>query len=515
MAFDRFRNQFVLGPAPASTLPDGRIVSVSEHLCLTVHRDLNVTVVQGEHGRLALVGFVLDPRRPDASDEDILETLMPALCPPDPATPLLEDDFSPVRALGGRWALVIERTASAREAAVIHDAAGLRQVFHSSGTTDEADAPTWCASRAGLIARELGRPEDDDARDFAETYAALEDEFWWPGTSSPFVGIARLLPNHVLPLDGARPRRFWPRAPLASSTPEEALEVLPGLLDGTLRAAAKRFDLVLGMTAGWDSRLALAASRSVTDRVRGVTVRQAGMEDDDMDLVVSAELLGKVGVAHRVVESSSVEGEDREALVEDFLANTDYPHEKWAGDVIALADAFPERPLAVSGGFAEAARNFYGTESDAGEGPIDAAYLLRACYMPAHPFAVRHVEAWLAGVPTDLGYSVLDLFYWELRTGSWLAMCQGEFDPAWGDIVSPYDNRELMMHFLEVDKRYRKGPWYLLHRRLIDRLWPGLMDVPINPSDAPTGWLQRGRSWLKAFASFHASDSLKEKLKRR
>ena len=342
----------------------------------------------------------------------------------------------------------------------------------------------------------------------------MEDEFWWPGTSSPHVGVEQLLPNHVLPLGGGEPRRYWPREPLPRASPRQALATLPALLDGTMRAAAHRGELVLGLTAGWDSRLVLAASRGVRERLSCVTVKQASMDDDHDDLVVSARLSARLGVPHRVVDAASPEGGAGERFVDDFLGNADHPHVKWAADVAALASAFPGRPLAVSGGFAEAARNFYGTMADVGEGGVDAAFLLRACCMPAHPFALRHVRRWLDGVPTDLGYSVLDLFYWELRTGNWLAMCQGEFDPAWGDIVTPYNNRELMTRFLSVDKRYRKGPWFLLHRRLVNELWPELMEEPINPSEMPAAGVPRARSWLKAFASFLTPDPLKRALAR-
>ena len=511
MELDRFRNQFALGPAPATAPAGGRVVHVADGLCLTAHRDLRVTVERGEHGCLALLGFMLDPRRPEASDGEVLERLLPALCPRTPERALVEEDFGSTWALGGRWALVIVRTGADGESALIHDAAGLRQVFHAVS----GGGPTrWCASRASVVARESGCPEDVEARAFADAYAAVEDESWWPGTSTPFVGVEQLLPNHVLPLDGGGPRRYWPRAPLPRTSPRDAVGSLAELLDGTMRAAAHRSELVLGLTAGWDSRLALAASRGVRERLSCVTVRQASMDDDHDDLVVSARLSARLGVAHRVVDAASARGDAAERFVDDFLGNADHSHVKWAADVAALASAFPERPLAVSGGFAEAARNFYGTMADAGEGGVDAAFLLRACHMPAHPFALRHVSRWLDGVPTDLGYSVLDLFYWELRTGNWLAMCQGEFDPAWGDILTPYGNRELMTRFLGVDKRYRKGPWFLLHRRLVTALWPELMEEPINPSEIPAAGAPRARAWLKALASFLAPDPLKRALAR-
>ena len=505
---DRRRGQFVVGPAHVDGIPGARRVTLGGSLCLTAHPDLGVTMREHAHGALTLIGFALDPRRPEAGDGEILDALLPSLCPPAPARPLGEESFAETWSLGGRWVLIVDRLASSGETALVHDAAGLRQVFHTRERRGDPPAPVWCASQPGLIAAELGFAEDEQARDFIERYAAREAESWWPGTASPFAEIAHLLPNHVLPLDTGRPVRFWPARALAPLAPDEALGPLSAMLRGTMRAAAERFDLVLGMTAGWDSRVALAASREVAGRLRFMTVRQSGMDEGHVDLVVSRRLLEGAGLAHRTVDASGAADAPGTAFLEAFLGNVDRPHRKWAGDVAAISRAFPERPVAVSGGFAEAARNFYGVPSDVADG-VDPAHLLAVSFMPAHPFAERHQREWLAGLPRDLGYSVLDLFYWEQRSGNWLAMCQAEFDPAWGDIFTPYNNRELMALFLAVHERYRKGPWFLLHRRLVETLWPALLETPINPPEHPPGSARRALAWLRAFASFHVPEAVK------
>jgi hypothetical protein len=77
--------------------------------------------------------------------------------------------------------------------------------------------------------------------------------------------------------------------------------------------------------------------------------------------------------------------------------------------------------------------------------------------------------------------NTLDLFEWEQECGSWLAMTELEFDIAWRDIFTPFNNRELLMATLSTPTRWRKGPDYPLFRRLIERLWPELLQYPINP----------------------------------
>ena len=76
---------------------------------------------------------------------------------------------------------------------------------------------------------------------------------------------------------------------------------------------------------------------------------------------------------------------------------------------------------------------------------------------------------------------LLDLFEWEQGHGNWLAMTQLEFDIAWREIITPYNCREVLTIFLSVDECYRRAPDYTLFHRLIDKLWPEVMQEPINP----------------------------------
>jgi hypothetical protein len=52
---------------------------------------------------------------------------------------------------------------------------------------------------------------------------------------------------------------------------------------------------------------------------------------------------------------------------------------------------------------------------------------------------------------------------------------------AWREIITPYNCREVLTIFLGVDERYRRAPDYFLFYRLIDKLWPDVLQEPINP----------------------------------
>ena len=94
---------------------------------------------------------------------------------------------------------------------------------------------------------------------------------------------------------------------------------------------------------------------------------------------------------------------------------------------------------------------------------VTADYLMEATGAE-HPFARKHFDKWLAAVGDCRQYHILDIFHWEQKDGSWLAQKFLEFDTAWIDIFSPYNNRRLLIDMLAVEECYRRAPSFeLIH----------------------------------------------------
>jgi len=143
------RRQFVLGPRFPEDRPGWTRLEVAPHLRLGVHPDLPVTHLADGSRSVTLLGYLLDPARPAATDAALLEGLLPG-----PGRGVRQ---GPERtaALGGRFALLLR---DGDEALLFHDACGLRQVYWA-----EADGAAWAASQPGLLARELGLARDPEA----------------------------------------------------------------------------------------------------------------------------------------------------------------------------------------------------------------------------------------------------------------------------------------------------------------------------------------------------------------
>jgi len=197
---------------------------------------------------------------------------------------------------GGGW--LIAQDGNRRY--LFNDPLGLRQAFYTDTVCTDNDL--WVMSQTGMGAELLGLTMDPSSRDYMEWRMSQgHHEYMWPGTTSPFREILHLLPNHYLDINTGRCHRFWPRERLEQISLDEAIDRVADLMPRLLEAAANRFDLVLGLTAGIDSRLVLAASRAVRERISYVSVRQTVMPADHADLTVAANILQKLGLRHELI----------------------------------------------------------------------------------------------------------------------------------------------------------------------------------------------------------------------
>ncbi len=463
----KFHNQFVLGPAYMDALANWKKLQINEYFFLTTHPDLNVTRHSSETLTVTLIGFILDPFEPQADDTDILKRLV------SEAADRHELRRATYR-LAGRWILIVEDNDGIR---LFNDAAGLRQVFYTD--VDRCDH-LWCASQPKMIASINNFGIDPAAVEHIDSFEFRKDpEFRWPGDGSPYKEIKHLLPNHLLDLKTGRATRYWPDAPLNTQSVGDAAESVSRMLSGLMQGAARRFDLAVSLTAGLDSRVVLAACKSICDRISVMTVRQIDKPSNYADVTVPAELVSKVGLNLDIVNSSWLMDD---AFIDAFKQNTTLPHYIYAPDAQAILNYYGQRKVVAVGSVSEIGRlSFRSMLRKPETDPTTTEDLCRLQRMGTCPYNMQSFGDWMDNLGNIYNIPILDMFEWEQGHGNWLAMCQLEFDIAWKDLFAPFNCRNLLTTLLSVDRVYRDAPNYDLFLNIIERLWPDLLSVPINP----------------------------------
>ena len=455
--------QFVLCPLIPEALDSWQRIKIDDATEVAAHPTLAVTQVVDGQRSLTLLGCILDPARPEATDSLVLQDL-------------LDKSYSPTEIpkatsrLGGRWILICR---DQDQVFLFNDPLGLRQVFF---TNPAHTGRVWAFSQPRFAEDLLGLEMDEAALRYMDSNVFRSDkEYHWPLTASPYKHVSRLLPNHCLDLKGGGCRRFWPDGQIGTRSLDNAVREVSALMQGLLKAAANRFELAISVTAGIDSRLVWAACRDIRDRVCFVSIQQTKAPDDFADIVVPARLAKKVGVEHHVIRAKATASDEFSAI---FKSNVFLAHDHYAADAEAILNHFSRKKGAVTGSGAELGKCYYGVRIP-GYRRVTPNYLGKLD-MGGSEFAAQHYADWLARANEASDLHILDLFYWENRS-AWISMTNLEFDIAWRDIITPYNCRDLLLAILSVDEKHREGPDYLLYRLAIRRLWPELLDEPINP----------------------------------
>lgn len=456
-----WRRQFLLGPRFTEGHAGWTRVEIAPRLRLAAHPDLPVAHRAAGARSATVLGTLVDPARPDATEADLAAALLEA---GPAAAPARTDGW------GGRFAALVR---DGDAAVLFHDACGLRQVHWCA-----VGGEVWAASQPALLARVLGLGRDPEAEAWMATRG--EDEgavYWMPGDRTLFREVRCLLPNHALDLAAGAARRTWPGpgALPPPPAPEAAVAEAARLLGGLVEGARRRGALAIPLTAGWDSRLVLALSRGLVGEATCFTLTYPTAPAGSRDVVVPARLLRRLGVPHRVVPyPRAVDPAFRAALRENVGAVKD----AYCGDAQAMRDHLPDGATVLTGDVAEIVKCFWRLPD--GEGPTPEA-LGRLALLGTHPYPLQALGEWLAAAPRG-PVPLLDLFCWEQMAGRWQAQIRSEYDLV-QDAFAPLDCRALLALLLAVDEAERRAPGFPLLRALIARLWPEVLAEPINPPE--------------------------------
>jgi len=469
-----FRRQFVLGPRFLEDFADWRRLEVRPSLRLTVHPDLPVSQAETDGMSVTLMGYVLDPHEPRATDADIVQRLLGHI-------ELNRDREAFIRLtypFGGRWILLVD---DGRDPWLFNDPCGYRQVYHSH----ESQHGLWCASQPGLLAETLGLVADREAMSFIRTFRRQQPEYWWPGDTSPYKEVRHLLPNHYLELKTGTSRRFWPVDTIQPRTLEDAVVESARLLQRLIEAASYRFELALPLTAGKDTRLLLAASQPIRDKLYYFTCQYWDMTSETPDIQVPSRLSVKLGLTHHIIHCPF--RMERE-FARIYRRNVTTAHEAYGPIIEGLYHHYPQNRVSMKGCAAPISgvhyrRRLRRQRPNAAEGEeVDPLTLAQVAKMPEEDFALETFDRWLLDVnqPKLEGFDPLTLFLWEDREGNWQAMTQLEGDIS-REIFVPFNCRLLLVNMLSVPEWDRSKPEFLLHKMMMRQLWSEVLSEPINP----------------------------------
>lgn len=390
--------------------------------------------------KIYVVGYAVDVEKPHYTIEEMCAELDNKL-----AQGLIGPEST--RDWNGRWIILV---LTEQGIAAWGDCCGLKQLFYDVG-----EGIFCIASQARYIAQIYGYEEDPVAEAYIKQAEEMDKEYSWPLYKTAYADVKRLLPNHYI-LDGRVSRASLNKE---KGSPQRA----EMLIANSLSAASKLAPLAVTLTAGWDSRLVLSGCSNI-DNYSAVTLKYDWMELDHQDIRIAEALAKKKKIEYSLIDCGNVSNEFRT----EYMQHSEYGHEYWTQMAQAVIDGGFSKSIWVKGSCNEIIRNSFGVLYN---WQVNAKVLCKLFKLPFVPYVIEALNDWL---PEAKKYcktnqiSVLDLFYWEHRMGSWLAACLNEADIA-SEMFSPFNSRTYLENGLSVKCRDRIAPQYRFFETIIEK----------------------------------------------
>lgn len=408
---------------------------------LRAHPGLALSVAERGGWSVALLGTPVDLDAPSATPAQVAASVVASAANASGERGLVVA-VRQVAYLGGRFAALLWDGA---RLTVLPDCASSVPVYwHRAGEV------LTLSSHAHLVGEVTGAEPDlaTEALITAAKKNRTSGTVYWPGVTTPFLGVRPLLPNHALSWDGAdvRHTRFYPFPDTAlTADPDEAYARFRELFLTHVATLCRLGRTGISLTAGLDSRATFAAAlphlghNALTWSYNNFRVPHAGMQ---ADLLHANRLAVDAGVLHRVVAVEHHAGTPFAAAYErtfrhtrQFAALADAYHHQLPGDVVELQSMVAE----VGTGFY---KNREGAPTVERLAHLYSRHELGT--LPAVREAVEEFVEYADFRPASLGgLDFHDLYYWEGRLGRWGTLRIQEIDLA-HPVMLPFNARGIV-----------------------------------------------------------------------
>lgn len=455
-----FKNQFLFVPKnviSAQKIECDSTFEIDDYQVF-LGKTSNYSFVQNEHGFALLLGYIVDAKGDALEERQLLDSFLSAIAADS------RNVADCVCYWGGRWCLIY-RTRNGIN--VITDTCGLKQVFYY---TYLQNGGITVASQARYVAETYYLKEYKQAKTYIEVAQKIDKEYSWPLDGCLYERVKRLLPNHILKEDSNSVERI----PIIKLVSEDPASEMAQLLCTQMSNIQKKGKCAVTLTAGWDSRLVLAAADKKDTKLKPVTLLYLRANEDNLDVRVSREICDKVGLKHNVIPCSEI----RPTFKDEYFKHGETPHEYWMQMNQAVVDAGLGEYYWVKGSCNEVLRASSGVLYS---WQVSAKLLCKLFGLHYDEYSDAIISKWIGDAKPyckQYGIGLLDLFYWEHRCGSWLAECLNESDIA-GEMFSPFNCRAYIDVGLKVSYQKRVSPHYQLFETILEKTSFNL-DIPIN-----------------------------------
>lgn len=431
-------------------LENGNVVLNGINIKIIAGNMLSVVVLKSEDRRVFFIGDFYNPDNIHEQNADIAKRLYKAST--------FEEMMDLTYSLFGKWIIVEETFQSIR---LMGDPSCTKSIKY-------CDHNLCISDLASLVAYVSSDPCTLDYNVNNDSSKFIKGKFckccWWPGDATAFEHVHALLPNHILEykINATQPetRRYMIVRPKLIEDMKQynnyCLVRSKQLLAGFLKSLRNRCEFALTVTGGKDSRVLLAACHSNNIDARYFTsIHGSKSLHQEQDVSVAKQLAQSLGFNLDVFDNTRPMQDTIDTIKLYF---PELPAEYYASlDYSSNFIKMPQQFKIVLGLIPEIISRYYHRRLLW----VTPSTLADLALYPRVKFAEEYFSLWLKEVKNSVipkYISLLDLFYWEQRSGRWANQTVNVCDSVGNDFIFGFNCMEFYDTNMQLKPGFRQFP---------------------------------------------------------
>ncbi|MDA9663554.1 hypothetical protein N9T80_00260 [bacterium] len=295
------------------------------------------------------------------------------------------------------------------------------------------------------------------------------------GHHTRYKDMYQLISNHKLLIENLTSERIFPREKRLEISMQNAKDKLVPIFENILTKIEKKYTIFSSITAGYDSRLLMSATKKISHKIQYYTFQLPEKSKNFIDYTLPKSICSNLQLKYITIKISELDSNTKNEIENIYDLPKEKPFQQYK-------DIFPEneKPNILLVGFvSEIAKNYLERVKIR-----NGKDMVRANHYPDNKYLEKYYQKWLdknKKIIGNLGYETLDFLHWEQDITNFAGQ-NTYYAHHYVNLFSIFNSREIIKIMLSVGINHRDGKNTEFFRYLINSMWPELLNYPFNPT---------------------------------
>lgn len=295
------------------------------------------------------------------------------------------------------------------------------------------------------------------------------------GHHTRYKNIYQLVSNHCLSVNNLKSERIFPRNKRDELSMKDACGKLIPIFKNIINQIEKRHTIYTSITAGYDSRLLMSATKKFSEKIKYYTFKLPNKDKNLTDYILPKKICLDLNLNYSSIKIDNLKKEK----INEIKSIYDLPKLRPFQQYNNIFPKNKKQNILLVGFVSEVAKNYLEKVK-----VRNGKDIVRAVHSPDNKYLESYYQNWLDRNQQHIkkfGYEILDFIHWEQDITNFAGQ-NTYYAHHYVNLFSIFNSREILKIMLAVKPKLRDGKNTIFFKYLIKKMWPELMRYPFNPT---------------------------------